>query len=206
MNDRPLHDFIEGLAARTPTPGGGAAGGVAAAMGVALLLMAVRFSRGKKATAARDAELAAAEASLEALRAPAAALAEADAASFAPVAAAYGLPKQTPAEIAARDAAIRRGLVGAMRVPMQTLELVVAALRAVEPVLDCAGRTIVSDQAAGATLLRSAAEIACLNVRINARLIGDGVGAATLADALRHKAAIDRMADAARTSAEVLLC
>lgn len=175
-------------------------------MGVALLLMAVRFSRGKKATAARDAELAAAEASLEALRAPAEALAAADSASFAPVAAAYGLPKQTPAEIAARDAAIRRGLVGAMRVPMQTLELVGTALRAVAPVLDCAGRTIVSDQAAGATLLRSAAEIACLNVRINARLIGDDVGAVTLADALRQKADIERMADAARASAEVLLC
>ncbi len=205
MIDRPLRDLVEGLAARTPSPGGGAAGGVAAAMGVALLLMVVRFSRGKKATAARDADLARAESALDALLQRAGPLAEADCTSFEPVAAAYGLPKDTPAQTAARDAAIRRGLQGAMVVPMQTLEVVREALRAAAPVFDCAGRTIVSDQAAGAALLQTAAEIACLNVRINARLLGDVAGGETLAAARARQEEIAALASAARTSAEVLL-
>jgi len=154
-------------------PGGGAAAGLSAALGVALLLMVVRFSRGKPAHAARERELAAAEDALVALQARALPLAEADARSFTPVADAYRLPQATTAQREARRAAIRAGLMGAMVGPMETLALARDALAAVAPVADCASRSTVSDQAAGSALLRAAAEIAFLNVRVNVRLLED---------------------------------
>jgi formiminotetrahydrofolate cyclodeaminase len=200
--DRPFSELVASLAARTPTPGGGAAAGLAAAMGSALFLMVVRFSRGKKANLARDDELAAAEASLAALHAEILPLAPRDSASFEPVAAAYRLPRTTEAERQARDAAIARGLAGATAVPMATLRLVAAALAAVLPVADCANRTIVSDLAAGASLLRAAAEVAFLNVRVNVLLAAQPDGAATLSAAaahrdevVRHHAALMALAD-----------
>ncbi len=46
-----VRGFCEALAARSPTPGGGAAAGVCAAQAAALLAMAVEFSKGKKSFA-----------------------------------------------------------------------------------------------------------------------------------------------------------
>jgi formiminotetrahydrofolate cyclodeaminase len=202
--DRPFSDFVQALAARTPTPGGGAAGGFAAAMGNALLLMVVRFSRGKKANVARETELAAAERALLALAAPMATLAQRDCDSFAPVAAAYQLPQTTDAEKGARQRAIDLGLEGALGVPLETLRLARAALAAVTPVADCANKTIVSDLAAGAELLIAAAEIALLNVRINCSLLGSGAvaeRAASEATALRAQLEVGRQAVRARAEA-----
>jgi formiminotetrahydrofolate cyclodeaminase len=169
--ERPFAELVASLAARTPTPGGGAAGGMAAAMGNALLLMAVRFCRGKKSNQAREGDLATAEQRLLALHAEMLTLAARDCASFEPVAKAYELPRATPQEQATRQAAIELGLLGAMTVPQETLRLVRDALAAAAAVADCAHKTIVSDLAAGGQLLRAAAEIAFLNVRINAALL-----------------------------------
>ncbi|HLU39679.1 MAG TPA: cyclodeaminase/cyclohydrolase family protein [Planctomycetota bacterium] len=173
MIDRPFSELVAALAARTPAPGGGAAGGMAAAMGNALLLMAIRFSRGKKANAAREAELARAEARLTELAPAFLALAQRDADGFAPAAAAYAMPQGTEAEKAARRAAIDRGLLGAMAVPHETVALCRDALAAAVEVASCAGKSIVSDLAAGAELLHAAAEIAARNVRINRALLAD---------------------------------
>lgn len=183
--ERPFSELVESLAARTPAPGGGAAGGMAAAMGSALLLMVVRFSRGKKANASREDELARVERRLAELNAAMLPLAERDAAGFAPVAMAYRLPQATSAEKAARQAAIRDGLLGAMMVPEETLRLVHEALATVLPVADCAGKSIVSDLAAGAALLLAAAEIALLNLRINASLAATASAPLASAQALR---------------------
>lgn len=169
-------------------------------MGSALLLMVVRFSRGKKANAAREAELAAVEQELLALHAAILPLAERDSASFAPVAAAYRLPQATPSEQDARREAICRGLLGAMTVPHETLRLAHAALAAVLPVAGCAGKSIVSDLAAGAALLRAAADVAALNLRINAALAAADPSALAPALALREEverqhAALHALAD-----------
>lgn len=200
--DRPFSELVHDLAARTPAPGGGAAAGMAAAMGSALLLMVVRFARGKKANAARESELGAVEAELVALQVAILPLAQQDAASFEPVAAAYRLSQATEAEKEARRRAIATGLVGAMAVPQETVRLARQALATVLPVLDCANKSIVCDLAAGAALLRAAAEIGLLNVRINHALAGLPAGAEGLAsavamrdDVVRHEAAVRAATD-----------
>ncbi|MCB9868884.1 MAG: cyclodeaminase/cyclohydrolase family protein [Planctomycetes bacterium] len=173
MIEQPFRDLVQSVAAKTPTPGGGSAAGLSACLGTALLLMVVRFSRGKKATLEHDAALADVERRLEELLQKFMPMAQRDATAFDLVSRAYGLPKETEADRDLRDRAIEEGMVGAMVVPEETLGMVREALRIVLPALPHIGRNIVSDLGSGAELLAAAAQSALLNVRINASYVKD---------------------------------
>ena len=168
MIDKPFSQLIDSIAAKTPTPGGGAAAAMAGCMGTALFVMVVRFSRGKEANESREQDLARAEAQLADALKRMMPMAERDCRSFDLVSAAYGMPKDTDAQKALRDKAIQEAMVGAMVVPEETLCLVRDVFVAMEQVTSCIGKAIVSDLASGAALLLAAAEGAFLNVRINA--------------------------------------
>ncbi len=172
-----IHDsfakLVESLAAKTPTPGGGAAAAMAGCMGTALFLMVVRFSRGKKANADREADLARVEDLLADYQRRMLPMAERDCKSFDLVSAAYGMPKDDDAQKALREKAIQEAMVGAMVVPEETLCMVRDVFVAMEGVVACIGKAIVSDLASGAALLLASAEGAFLNVRINAAYLTD---------------------------------
>jgi len=168
MIQQSFEQLIESLAAKTPTPGGGAAAAMTGCMGTALFLMVVRFSRGKKANVAREEDLARVESLLEGHLVRMMPMAERDCRSFDLVSAAYGMPKDTDQQKELRQKAIQEAMVGAMVVPEETLCMVRDVFVAMEGVVDCIGKAIVSDLASGASLLLAAAEGAFLNVRINA--------------------------------------
>ena len=48
MKESRIVDFVDKLGSKEPTPGGGAAAGVAASMGVGAVVMAMEFSNGSK--------------------------------------------------------------------------------------------------------------------------------------------------------------
>lgn len=173
MIEKPFQQIVESLAAKTPTPGGGAAAALVAAMGTALFVMVVRFSRGKKANLDKDAELAHAETALASLLVRVQPMAERDCASFDRVSAAYQLAKDTEDQKRLRARAIEEAMVGAMVVPEETLCLVRDVAAAMVKVHGCVGKNIVSDLGSGAALLDAAAEGALLNVRINAGFLAD---------------------------------
>ena len=102
MIDQSFAKIVDALAQRTPTPGGGAAAALAASMGTALLLMVVRFSRGKKANLERDQDLARVEGLLESHLLRLLPMAERDCNSFDLVSKAYAMPKGTDGEIQIR--------------------------------------------------------------------------------------------------------
>jgi formiminotetrahydrofolate cyclodeaminase len=205
MLDRPFTALIAELSARTPT-GGGAAAGMAACMGIALWLMVLRYSRGKKATLARDAELEAAERKLAELLAATLPMAERDCAAFAKVGEAARLPRTSPDEQRARDGAVDAALLGAMDVPLELLDAIEAAGAAMRSVADAASRTICSDLAAGAHLLGAAAETCALNVRANAASLRDqALAGSRLARARAARAAFAGDRDRVLALAERLL-
>jgi formiminotetrahydrofolate cyclodeaminase len=116
VHDQPIGQFLDQLAAKVPAPGGGAVAALQAAQSAALLAMVARYSDGEQyaehepvITRVRQAADAAREQALE--------LAETDAVAFGAVAEAYRLPRQTPAEQAARSAAIAAALAGAAKPP-----------------------------------------------------------------------------------------
>ena len=171
MIQQPFEQIVGSLAAKTPTPGGGAAAAMAGCMGAALFLMVVRFSRGKKANVEREPDLQQAETLLEGHLGRLLPMAERDCRSFELVSAAYGMPKDNDSQKALREKAIQEAMVGAMVVPEESLCMVRDVFVTMQKVVGCIGKAIVSDLASGASLLLAAAEGASLNVRINANYL-----------------------------------
>ncbi|MFN3242588.1 MAG: cyclodeaminase/cyclohydrolase family protein [Planctomycetota bacterium] len=168
MITQSFQELVDSMAAKTPTPGGGAAAAMAGCMGTSLFLMTVRFSQGKKANVDREDDLARVESLLGDHLKRLMPMAERDCKAFDMVSAAYGMPKDTDEQKTLRDKAIQEAMVGAMVVPEETQAMIRDVFVAMEQVSDCIGKAIVSDLASGAALLLAAAEGAFLNVRINA--------------------------------------
>jgi formiminotetrahydrofolate cyclodeaminase len=171
MIQQSFEQIVSSLAAKTPTPGGGAAAAMAGCMGTALFLMVVRYSRGKKANVEREGDLQQAETLLEGHLKRLLPMAERDCRSFDLVSAAYGMQKGDEQQQNLREKAIQEAMVGAMVVPEETLCMVRDVFVAMQQVTGCIGKAIVSDLASGAALLLAAAEGAFLNVRINAAFL-----------------------------------
>jgi len=168
MIDQPFAKIVDSLAQKTPTPGGGAAAAMAACMGNALFLMVVRFSRGKKANAARENDLLRVEGLLQDHLVRLLPMADRDCKSFEPVSKAYAMPKTNEHEQQVRTRAVQQAMLGAMVVPEEVLCMVRDVCKAMSGVVDCIGKNIISDMASGSSLLLAAADGAHLNVRINA--------------------------------------
>ncbi len=173
MIDKPFAELVSSFAAKTPTPGGGAAAVMSACLGTSLLLMAVRFSRGKKATLEFDSQLEDVEGQLDQQLERLLPMAERDCASFEHVSRAYGLPKDTDDQLAIRGRVIEEAMLGAMVVPEETLCLARDVLRTTSTILTLVSKNIVSDLGSGAEILTAAAESAHFNVRINAKYLKD---------------------------------
>jgi methenyltetrahydrofolate cyclohydrolase len=144
--------FTERLAARTPAPGGGTVVALTAASAAALVAMAARFANQPAGPA-------------EALRARLEPLADADAAAYGQVLAAYRMPADDP------DRPAR--LVYALRVATDIPRKVATAAREVallaDELAENGNRNLVGDARVAAMLARAAAEAADELVAINER-------------------------------------
>ena len=206
MIDQPFAKIVESVAAKTPTPGGGAVAALAAALGIGLAQMVVRFSRGKKANAEREGDLQAAEEFLSHHLQRVLPMAERDCASFDRVSAAYQLPKDSEEQKGVRNRAIEEAMVGAMVVPEELLHLVRDVIARLDSVRGCIGKAIASDLGAGCEMLFAAARAAFLNVRINANLVQDRARvetAATRTNAVFVE--VQRHAESLRSTVDKLL-
>ena len=116
--------FLESLASKAPVPGGGGAAALVGAAGVALGNMVGSLTVGKKKYAAVEADLRTLNARAEALRRRLETLVQADAEAFLPLAAAYGLPKETPEQQAHKAAVLEQALDGACAMPLEIMPAV----------------------------------------------------------------------------------
>jgi methenyltetrahydrofolate cyclohydrolase len=192
-----LSQFLDALASAEPTPGGGSASAVAAAMGTALLMMVAGLPKTRTNTDEARAALDRARAALAPLRATLEACADRDAEAFDAVMAAYRLPKANDGEKADRKAAIARAMRGATEVPLETLRLAAQALDLAETVAQHGNPSASSDAGVAAGLLHAACEGAAANVRINlgswsdedfrARAAGETEGLAARATAVLNR-------------------
>ena len=178
MNDLSCAQFLAQLASKAPTPGGGGTAALVGAAGVALGNMVGCLTTGKKKYAAVEADIQALNARAEALRLELEALVQADADAFAPLAAAYGLPKAAVLEAA---------LDGASAVPLQIMEKCAEGIALAGQYAAKGSVLAVSDAGCAAVLCKAALQAASLNVFINTKLMADRARAAALdarADAL----------------------
>ena len=185
MMEQSCTRFLAELAGKAPVPGGGGAAALVGAAGVALGNMVGCLTTGKKKYAAVEADIQALNAKAEALRRELEALVQADAEAFAPLAAAYGLPKDTPAQAAHKAAVLDAALNTACAVPLEIMQKCAEGIVLVEQYAAKGSVLAVSDAGCAAALCKAALQAASLNVLINTKLMSDR----------SHAAALDAKAD-----------
>ncbi|MCJ8504953.1 cyclodeaminase/cyclohydrolase family protein [Kocuria flava] len=172
--------YVERMASGEPAPGGGAAGALQAALGAALVGMSARYTHGDERAA--DAERAAARA---AAGGPAArGLADADAAAFRELSAAYALPADDEAQRAERSRAVQEATAGAAQPPRELIAVAAEVLELARDLAQWCNPNVLSDLAAAAEAARAAAATGLVTLEINLRSLRDGTEREALAEAV----------------------
>ena len=151
--DEPVRGFLDQLAARTPTPGGGGAAAVTGAMAAGLVAMAARFSARQLPEAGELAEEA------DRLRYMASQLLDMDARAYAAVLAAHGPERQ-------------QALLGAAMIPLEIAALGAKVAGLAVQVAEAGNPNLRGDAVTGAVLAAASARSAASLVEINVGLGG----------------------------------
>lgn len=162
-----VHGFLSRVASAQPTPGGGSVAALAGALATALTQMVSGLTVGKKKYVAVEDEMKQIAVDAAELRRELHDLIERDAASYEHVRRAYSMPRESEAEKAARQDAIREALIFAAEVPLETARAAVRAAALAAAVTDRGNTNAVTDACVAALLAESACKGAALNVRIN---------------------------------------
>jgi formiminotetrahydrofolate cyclodeaminase len=167
-----VETWLQELADRTPTPGGGGAAALTAAISAALIGMVTAYTTGEKwqDTEARMKELNAEAAEL---RAAALGLVAEDEAAFAAVGAAYRRPRGTDAEKSERAAAIQAALVEAAQPPARVARVARRLVDIAGELVESGNPNVVSDVGVASATAQAALQGAVLNIEINLRQITD---------------------------------
>ncbi len=171
-----LAQYLSDLAAKVPAPGGGAVAALHAAQGAALVAMVARYTTRPKDAEHRPVVDRIIEAA-DAARERALALADADAAAFTAVGAAYKLSKDSPEQAAARTEAITAALVDAAQVPAAVVDEADEVLSLATELLPIGNPNVVTDIGAAAHAARAAATSSQLNIEINVGSLSAEYGA-----------------------------
>ena len=160
-------EFVDLLASDAPAPGGGSAAALEGALGAALTAMVCGLTVGKKKYAEFQELAESAQAKATDLKARFVDVMDRDTEAFNVVSAAFGMPKATDEEKAARSAAIQEGLKGCTKTPFEMMELAVETLELTASILGKSNDSAASDLGVSALSLRAAIQGAWLNVLIN---------------------------------------
>lgn len=178
--------FTEVLASPAPVPGGGGASALTGAIGIALGDMVGELTVGKKKYAEVEEEIKGLMKRAQAFRQKFLVLVDGDAEAFAPLAKAYGIPKDDPD----RDRIMEEALKTACGAPMDIMRACAEAIDIIRAFAEKGSRLAVSDAGCGAVLCKAAMQAASLNVYINTKSMKDRQAARALeeeADALLAK-------------------
>ena len=167
--DQTCGAFLDALASRAPTPGGGGATALAGALGTALCTLVGNYTVGKKKYAAVEEDVKALMARAEDIRARLLAQVDADAAAFEPLSRAYAIPKDDPG----RGEVMEQCLRDAAAAPMEILRLCCQAIDLHREMLDKGSVMMLSDVGTGVVLCWGALYGAALNVKVNTKSMAD---------------------------------
>jgi glutamate formiminotransferase / formiminotetrahydrofolate cyclodeaminase len=160
-------NFLESLAAGTPTPGGGSAAAYAGAMGAALAAMTAHLTVGKKKYAPVEAEMQNLIDEADRIRTELVEAVQRDAEAFDAVIAALRLPQDTPDEQQARRQAVEDATLKATQEPLGVAQKVVRVMELALCVAQKGNANAATDSASGFLLARAALQAAGMNVRVN---------------------------------------
>ncbi|MBQ6283294.1 MAG: glutamate formimidoyltransferase [Bacteroidales bacterium] len=175
-----LKGFASETASESPAPGGGSISAYMGALGAALGTMVANLSAHKRGWDDRWKEFSDWAEKGQAIMNELVSLVDEDTAAFDKIMAAFGLPKGTDEEKAARDQAIEDATLYASQVPLRTMKASLKVFEITRAMAVDGNPNSVSDAGVGALAARSAVLGACLNVKINAVGLADKVKAEEL--------------------------
>ena len=196
MMERTCSQFLAELASKAPTPGGGGTAALVGAAGVALGNMVGNLTTGKMKYAAVEEKIQALNAKAETLRKELEALVQEDAEAFAPLAAAYGLPKDTPEQAADKERVMETALTRAALVPIKIMQKCLEGITLAYSYAVDGSTMAISDAGCAAVLCKAALQAASLNVFVNTKLMTNR----EFATALEHTA--EQLLDAGTSYAD----
>lgn len=167
LKEQPLQSFLDQLASRASTPGGGSAAAIMGAMGAALNSMVANLTVGKKNYEAVDAEMRELLERSEAMRAGLTDMVQADVEVFDRVMGAYGMAKDTAEQKETRSRAIQEALKEAAEVPLACAKLCADVIRLCHPMAEKGNANVLSDVGVAVVAAHAALRSAALNVYIN---------------------------------------
>lgn len=173
IKDQTIEFFLDELASKSATPGGGSAAALMGAQAAALVSMVCNLTIGKPQFAAVEAEMLAVLAKVEALRSQLTDLIQQDIDVFNRLMAKYALPKATEDDKAARSEAIQTVLKEATDVPMQCVHACAEVIRLAKIAAGKGNPNVVSDAGAALMSAYGALKTSALNVLINVGSLKD---------------------------------
>ncbi|MDF2570905.1 MAG: fchA 2 [Sporomusa sp.] len=173
MLNQSCSDFLEVLASKAPVPGGGGAAALGGAIGMALSNMVGNLTVGKKKYAEVEDEvkelIIKGDKVIDELKK----LVDEDAAVFEPLSKAYGLPKDTPEQIAYKEQVMEKCSKDACEGPMEIMRKCFEGIKIHERMGQIGTNLAISDVGCGVVFLKSALISGMLNVVINLNTIKD---------------------------------
>ena len=173
MKDKPVQIFLDELASKQATPGGGSAAAVMGAQAAALVSMVCNLTIGKPKYAEVEAEMQALLAESEALRATLTGMIKADVDVCDKLMACYALPKNSEEEKALRTAQIQAVLKEATLVPLECAKACAKAIGLSRIAAEKGNLGVISDAGVAAMAGYGGLKSAALNVHINAASLKD---------------------------------
>ena len=167
LTDRSVRDLLEAFRSPEPTPGGGSASALAAAVGASLLSMVAGLPKSRAATEEDAERLAAAGGRCAEVADRLTGLVDRDSEAYDLVVSAYRLPKGTDAEKASRSARIQDALRHATDTPLHVMRACAEAVEQGDVVAQFGNRNASSDVQVGMELVGAGLRGARLNVEIN---------------------------------------
>lgn len=171
--DKSCREFAAELSGKAPVPGGGGASALVGALGTALGNMVGQLTIGKKKYADVEEDVKTLMEDAEKIQHELLALVDKDALAFEPLAKAYGMPKETEAEKAAKEKVMEAALKDAAIVPLEIMKKCCEAIDLQAEFAEKGSRLAVSDAGCGVILCKSALQAAGLNVFINTKIMKD---------------------------------
>ena len=193
--------FCDETASESPAPGGGSVSAMMGAMAASLGTMVANLTGGKAAYDDEWEKFSDIAVKGQSLKEELLHLVDEDTAAFNKIMDAFGMPKKTDEEKAARSAAIQEATKYATEVPFRTMQRAFDTLAICRAMVEWGNPASVTDGGVGALAARSAVMGAHLNVKINAASLHDETfkkdilsrAAQLEADAIREEADIIRI-------------
>ena len=163
------NEYLEVLASKAPTPGGGSAAAVYGAVGTALGEMVGNLTTGKKKFAIYEEEIQKILVRLQEARMDFIRLEKADEQAFEPLSEVYRMKAETKE----KEERMEECLKTAAKVPMEVMERAVSVMDDIEFLALHGSRLAVSDAGVGIQGIRAALLGAVMSVYINTKMMKD---------------------------------